>query len=83
MHEMLKYHSIIERYGRQRQLQQLLPLPKRRFRTGELQVIGLTFVSATYHVPVSLLKLRLMTTATVLWPIISKKVVTVKHPLMA
>ena len=43
----------------------------------------MTFVGVTYHALACLHKLRLMTTATVLWPIISKKVVTVKHPLMA
>jgi hypothetical protein len=41
------------------------------------------FVGVTYHALAGLHKLRLMTTATVLWPIASKKVVTVKHPLTA
>jgi hypothetical protein len=52
------------------------------FQSGLPLEIGLMFVGVTYHALASLLKLQLMTTATVLWSIISRKVVMVKRPLM-
>ena len=66
----------------QLQLKPLQPLLKVKFQTGELQAIGLTFVSVTYHVLVSLPKLQRMATARVFWLIISKKAIMMKFTLM-